>query len=212
MSKAKDPISSLSHMIGAVLFGVGTVVLLLKGLLGGFDAITVLSALVFGLSLIALYSASAAYHFVNASEQVNLILRKLDHSMIYVLIAGSYTPILLHYYHAPHCYWLTAAIWAIGLTGIAVKLLWFNAPRMLYTAFYILMGWFVLFDLSALQNMAPGAIALLVGGGLSYTAGGIIYALKKPNFSKRFGHHELFHILVLLGSLQHYIMVLGYVM
>lgn len=211
LKKARDPISSLTHLIGAIVFGVGTVLLLVKGAISGLRPVGVVSALVFGLSLIALYSASAIYHFVTASEKIIFILRKLDHSMIYVLIAGSYTPILLHYFPAPKSYWLTVAIWALAALGIAAKLLWFSAPRALYTAFYILMGWFILLDLPALASMEKAAVWMLVLGGVSYTIGGVLYALKWPNFSNRFGHHEFFHLLVLLGSLLHYLIVFLFV-
>ncbi len=211
LRKARDPISSLTHLIAAVLFGCGTLLLLIKGLAVGSGAGSVAAALAFGFSLIALYSTSAAYHFSTASEQVILTLRKLDHSMIYVLIAGSYTPILLHYFPAPKSIWLTGAIWGLAALGIAAKLLWFNAPRILYTGFYILMGWFILLDLSALASMEPAAIWMLVLGGVSYTVGGACYALKWPNFSPRFGHHEFFHLLVMLGSLLHYLIVFIFV-
>ncbi len=204
---ARDPISSLTHFIGAVFFSVGTILLLVKGLISNSDCVSLTAALAFGFSLIALYSTSAAYHFSTASEQIIFTLRKLDHSMIYILIAGSYTPILLHYFPANKSVWLTITIWALAALGIAAKLLWFNAPRLLYTGFYIIMGWFILLDLPALALMEPAAIWMLVLGGISYTAGGVCYALKKPNFSKHLGHHEFFHLLVLLGSLLHYLIV-----
>lgn len=206
--KARDPISSLTHMLGAVFFGAGTLVLLFKGLHVQAPPIDLLGASVFGLSLIALYTASAVYHFVPSGERLIAVLRRLDHSMIYVLIAGSYTPILLHFYPAPYGSIYTGVIWGIAALGILMRMLWFGAPRWLYTGFYILMGWFILIDLSALAAMGPATVALLVGGGVSYTLGGICYALKWPNISKSFGAHEFFHILVLLGSLQHYLIVL----
>lgn len=211
LKRARDPISSLTHLLGAVFFAFGTVLLLVKGLITGSGTASVAAALAFGFSLIALYSTSAAYHFSNASERAILILRKLDHSMIYVLIAGSYTPILLHYFPAPKSILMTAAIWGLAALGIAVKLLWFSAPRALYTAFYIMMGWFILLDLPALAAMETAAIWMLVLGGVSYTAGGVCYALKWPNLSKSFGHHEFFHLLVLLGSLLHYLIVFIFV-
>lgn len=211
LSRAREPISSFTHLFGAVVFGIGTVLLLWKGLAGRAGWLAILSAGVFGLSLIALYSASAIYHYVNASEKVTFILRKLDHSMIYVLIAGSYTPILLYYLPTPKNYLFTAAIWATAAVGIAVKLLWFSAPRWLYTGFYIFMGWFIAFDFAALSALEPGALALLAAGGISYTVGGVIYAIKKPNISEKFGHHEIFHLFVLLGSLLHYLIVFMFV-
>ena len=131
--------------------------------------------------------------------------------MIYVLIAGTYTPILLAYMPSPNCWYFTAFMWILACSGILLKLLWFSAPRWLGTSFYLLMGWAILADLSVLSRMSPGALVLLVAGGLSYTAGGLIYGLQKPNFSKTFGHHELFHLFCLAGSLFHYLLVLLYI-
>jgi hemolysin III len=212
MAKARDPWSSVTHMLGAVSFLFGTAVLVFWGLIQHSGAGLTASAAIFGLSLVALYSASAVYHFINSTPKVTLILRKLDHSMIYILIAGSYTPMLVCYYPAKQRTWMLAAIWLIALCGIAVKLLWFAAPRWISTGFYLLTGWFVLVDLTPLLHMPAMALALLAGGGLSYTAGGIIYGLKKPNLSPVFGFHELFHLFVLVGSLLHYLMVLLYIL
>ena len=208
--KARDPLSSLTHLIGAVLFSLGTVFLVWKGIVNQSGAVALVSAAVFGLSLVGLYSASALYHFARFSERAILALRKLDHSMIYVLIAGSYTPLLLCCFPRPKAYLLTIAIWAIAAVGILAKLLWFQAPRLLYTGFYIAMGWFILLDLPALAVLEPPAILLLAAGGVCYTVGGVIYGLKRPNLSSAFGHHELFHLFVLAGSLCHYSMVLCY--
>ncbi|MBR5559677.1 MAG: hemolysin III family protein [Oscillospiraceae bacterium] len=211
MAHAKDPWSSLTHMLGAVGFLFGTVALIVWGLVQHSGVGLIISAVVFGLSLVALYTASAVYHFVSAEPKLTMILRKLDHSMIYVLIAGSYTPVLICYYPPVQRVWMLTAIWAIALCGIAVKLLWFEAPRWLYTAFYLMMGWFVLVDLKPLNNLPVGALGLLVGGGVSYTIGGLIYGLKRPILTPRFGFHELFHVFVLMGSLLHYLMVLIYI-
>ena len=209
--KAREPVSSLTHLLGAVVFALGTVLLVCKGILTDAGAAALLSAGVFGLSLVGLYSASALYHFARLGERGVFLLRKLDHSMIYVLIAGSYTPVLLCCFPRPKAFWLTGLIWAIAAVGILAKLLWFNAPRLLYTGFYIAMGWFILLDLPSLAGMEPAAILLLALGGICYTAGGIIYAIKRPNLSPLLGHHELFHLFVLAGSHCHYLMVLIFI-
>lgn len=212
LSSAKDPWSSLTHMMGAVGFLLGTVVLILWGHISQASAGIVASAAIFGLSLVALYTASAVYHYITATPKITKVLRKLDHSMIYVLIAGSYTPVLVCYYPPSDRIWMLAAIWMIALCGIGVKLFWFEAPRWLYTGFYLMMGWFVLLNLSPLANLPMGALVLLAGGGIAYTVGGIIYGLKRPVISSAFGFHELFHLFVLLGSLMHYFMVLVYIL
>ncbi len=212
-AKAREPFSSFSHFIGAVLSGVGLGVLVLRLLFGGsVPAPMAAAAVVFCLSLIALYSASSVYHFARRGEAALRRLKKLDHSMIYVLIAGSYTPIVLRYMAAPRSYVFLGAIWAIALAGIAVKLLWIDAPRFLGTILYLLLGWAIAFDFGVVLSMPAPAIALLAAGGLSYTAGGIIYIVKKPNPGPMLGFHELFHLFVIGGSVCHYLMVLLYVL
>ena len=170
------------------------------------------AAVVFCLSLIALYSASSVYHFSLRGEAVLRRLKKLDHSMIYVLIAGSYTPIILKFMPAPRSFLFLGVIWLIALTGIAVKLLWIDAPRLIGTALYLALGWAIAFDFGVVLSMPSPAIALLAAGGLAYTAGGIIYISKRPNFSTLLGFHELFHLFVIVGSICHYLMVMLYVL
>lgn len=211
MRKAREPISSYTHFLGAISFGIGAIFLFFKAFAGGSDSRTLLSLLAFGCSITALYSASAIYHFSNRTPKVIYHLRKLDHSMIYVLIAGTYTPILMTYLDPPRGAWFTAAMWIIAAAGIVMKLCWFNAPRWLTTALYLLMGWAILADVSIFSHMSAGALWLLVLGGISYTIGGIIYGVKKPNLSVKLGFHELFHLFVLGGSLFHYLLVLFYI-
>ena len=152
--KARDPFSCYSHFVGAVLSVSGLLILLLRllfdpdisGQLAG-------AAVVFCLSLIALYSASSVYHFSLRGEAVLRRLKKLDHSMIYVLIAGSYTPIILKFMPAPRSFLFLGVIWLIALTGIAVKLLWIDAPRLIGTALYLALGWAIAFDFGVVLSM-----------------------------------------------------------
>lgn len=210
--KAREPISSFTHMLGAVFFTVATVLLIGKTLtLPDWSVKILVGVILFGCSLVALYAASSIYHFFNGSGKKLLILRKLDHAMIYVLIAGTYTPVLLKYLSGLEGWIFTVAIWVCALLGIVIKLCWFSAPRWLQTVLYIAMGWAILFDISIFQSMSGAAVVLLAAGGLSYTVGGVIYMLKKPNISAVFGFHELFHIFVLLGSLFHFLMIFFYV-
>ncbi len=210
--KAREPISSFTHMLGAVFSAVATVLLIGKTLtLPDWSVKILVGVILFGCSLVALYAASSIYHFFNGSGRKLLVLRKLDHAMIYVLIAGTYTPVLLKYLSGLESWIFTIAIWVCALLGIVIKLCWFSAPRWLQTVLYIAMGWAILFDISIFQSMSGIAVFLLAAGGLSYTIGGVIYILKKPNISAAFGFHELFHIFVLLGSLFHFFMIFFYV-
>lgn len=211
--KAREPFSSYSHFVGAVLSGVGLFAMLMRLLFD--DAVTgqiAAAAVVFCLSLIALYSASSIYHFSCRGEGVLRRLKKLDHSMIYVLIAGSYTPIVLCYMRPPHNYGFLALIWLIAAAGIAVKLVWIDAPRFLGTALYLALGWAIVLDFDVVLSMPAPAIALLAAGGIFYTIGGVIYIAKRPNLSPLFGFHEIFHLFVIAGSICHYLMVFLYVL
>lgn len=212
LTKARDPISSLTHLCGIVFSAIAIVLLLIKAILGSTPTLdNILAVTLFGLSLLALYTASTVYHFSKGPERRIFILRKLDHAMIYVLIAGTYTPILLNYLPAPQSYIFTAVMWLCALGGIMMKVLWFGAPRWLQTLLYIVMGWAIMFNPTALTLIPSGGIALLLAGGICYTIGGIIYMLKKPNFAQMFGFHELFHLFVLGGSVLHFLMIFIYV-
>ena len=210
--KAKDPISSYTHFLGAVFAVIGTILLIVKTAMNPESNIWhVLSVVIFAISLIALYSASSIYHFVNFSDAANFRLRKLDHSMIFVLIAGTYTPLIYNLFRQPMATYFTIVMWVIAFIGILLKVFFFRAPRWLSTILYIAMGWAIVVDLPAVAALGPVGIALLVAGGIAYTAGGVIYIIKKPNFSKNFGFHEFFHIFVLLGSLCHFFCVYYFV-
>lgn len=209
----RDPISCGTHLFGAAAAVVITVFLTAAAAVDpAADTVTWVSCLLFGLSLIALYTASSVYHYSNLPKERRTILRKLDHAMIFILIAGTYTPILLNYLPAPKNVGFTLFMWAFAGVGILVKLLWFTAPRWLQTALYVIMGWMILAEPAVFHLIPLPAILLIAAGGISYTVGAVIYALKKPNTPiMGFGFHEIFHLFVLLGSLLHVIAVWVYV-
>ena len=210
--RAREPFSSYSHLAGAVLSAAGLILLLVRAARADAAPGIGLAVLLFGLSLVALYSASAVYHYSLRGEAVLRVLKKLDHSMIYVLIAGSYTPVVLRYMEAPAAYVFLAVIWALALFGIAVKLIWIDAPRLVGTLLYLLLGWAVVFRFDVVLSMPAPAVFLLALGGILYTAGGVIYIVKRPNLSRTLGFHELFHLFVLAGSAAHYMMVFWFVL
>lgn len=211
LSRFREPVSGFTHLFGALISAVGLFVLLESGV-SSSNPWRIYTFLVFGVSLILLYSASTIYHLVVASEKAIKVLRRIDHSMIYVLIAGSYTPVCLISLRNKIGIQLFIAIWSLAVIGILVKNFWFNAPRWLSTGFYILMGWLVVVAIYPLSKALPAAaLAWLVAGGIMYTVGGLIYALKRPNITtKYFGFHEIFHLFVLAGSFCHYWMILNY--
>ncbi|MFT8312749.1 MAG: hemolysin III family protein [Clostridium sp.] len=211
-AKFREPVSGLTHLFGVGISIVGLIILINYTLrLNNLAHIT--AFVVFGVSLILLYSASSVYHLVSASQKVIKVLRRIDHSMIYVLIAGSYTPICLIALRGKLGLTILAIIWCLAIFGILVKNFWFNAPRWLSTFFYIFMGWLVIVAIFPLAKVLTGiALTWLVVGGISYTIGGIIYGLQLPKMkNKYFGSHEIFHIFVLIGSFCHYWLVLKYV-
>ena len=210
-SDKKELTSAFTHLGGAIFGVVGTVLLLNTKI---SNDVTSMAFMIFGISMILMYSTSTAYHFIDKSKQkAKLIMRKLDHIMIFVFVAGTYTPICLITLNGSVGYRLLALVWSITLAGVFIKLFWITAPSWVSSLLYILMGWVAVFVLSPLKNtMAPGGMYWLFAGGVLYTIGGVIYALKKPNInSSYFGFHEVFHRFVLAGSLCHYVMMYFYI-
>lgn len=213
-SYIREPINGLTHLAGAIFSFAGLLALVIKASLTDGSALAITSVVIFGISLILLYTASATYHLVISKESVIALLRRIDHSMIFVLIAGSYTPFCLISLNGAAGWTLFGIISFAALCGILFKMIWFKSPRWLSTSIYIIMGWMVIFVVSPLSAvLSPGGIFWLVAGGIMYTIGGIIYALK-PKFlsSKHLGFHEIFHIFIMLGSFSHFLSVYLYVL
>ena len=210
----KDPGSSITHFIGMLMAMFSAIPLLIKASLNP-DKLHVISLGIFILSMILLYGASATYHALNLSERANRILRKLDHMMIFVLIAGTYTPVCLIVLGGRTGYALLALVWGIALIGILVKAFWITCPKWFSSALYIAMGWVcVLAFTQILNSLSRDAFFWLLAGGIIYTVGGVIYALKLPIFNarhKHFGSHEIFHLFVMAGSICHFIMMYFFV-
>jgi len=205
----RDPVSAISHFIGFILAIIGTIVLIIRGTRAG-GALYAVAFAAFGVAIICLYLVSALYHWLNLGEKGTLILRKLDHMMIYFMIACSYTPICLIALPGLWRKWLLISIWTLAIGGILLTLFWFKAPRWLTTGIYILMGWLAVVTLVPMSRVfSLAGFFWLFGGGIFYTIGGIIYGLKKSFINlPGFGFHEVFHIFVLLGSIFHYFLML----
>lgn len=215
MSKyLREPINSLTHLLGAILSLIGLISLLLKVSFTNGTLIDYISIIIFGLSMIFLYSASATYHSVIGKDSVIKTLKKIDHSMIFVLIAGSYAPLCLIALQNSIGHTLFAVVLICGLIGIIFKLCWVTCPRWISSTIYIGIGWFAIFAIYPLSKvLAPTGIFLLILGGILYTIGGVIYALKKDKIKiGPFGTHEIFHIFIMLGTLCHYLCVFFYVL
>ena len=210
LSKLREPVSGLTHLGGAVAAVIGQIALLAMGLNGVEKTISIF---VYGISLIALFSASATYHLVNAGPKVSSILRKIDHSAIYLLIAGTYTPFCLNAFTGFFRWGLLTIVWSIAIIGILVKVFYMGAPRWLTAGVYVLMGWLCLSAIGQITTaLTPFTLAWMVIGGLAYTFGAVVYATKIFDFVPgKFGFHEVWHIFVLVGAAAHFISVVGVV-
>jgi hemolysin III len=210
----REPMNGLTHLAGALLSFIGLLALVIKASVTTGSALAVAAVIIFGLSMVLLYSASATYHMVIAKDRVIAFLRRLDHSMIFILIAGSYTPFCLISLNGVTGWVFFGVVSFLAVTGIVFKMVWFNCPRWLSTAIYITMGWLAVFVFSPLaESLTTIGLGLLVAGGVFYTIGGVIYAIK-PKFLefKYMGFHEIFHIFILFGTLSHFLCVYLFVL
>ena len=210
----KDPGSAITHFIGMLMAIFAAVPLLIKAAHEP-DQIYIISITIYAASLILLYAASTTYHTFDRSKKINTILKKIDHMMISVLIAGSYTPICLLVLPRRIGLILLSIVWGIAIIGILIKAFWINCPKWVSSVLYIGMGWTcVLAFTQILNSMSPAAFGWLLAGGIN-TIGGVIYALKLPLFNmrhKNFGTHEIFHLFVMGGSACHFIVMYAFVL
>ena len=210
----REPGSAITHFIAMMLTVFAAAPLLVKSALS--DTANMLPAMtIFILSMVLLYGASATYHSLNIGGRALRIFRKVDHMMIFVLIAGSYTPVCLIVLGGRMGYTLFAVVWGIAIVGMLLKACWVTCPKWFSSIIYIGMGWVCLMGFPEILNaLSPAAFGWLLAGGIIYTVGGIIYALKLPIFNSRhknFGSHEIFHLFVMAGSLCHYIVMYSFV-
>lgn len=210
----RDPGSALTHFIAMLLAVFAAVPLLVKAGITSGGRNFIAMAIFMG-SMILLYAASTTYHSVDLSGSKLRIFRKIDHMMIFVLIAGSYTPVCLIVLGGKLGYTLLITVWSIAIAGILIKAFWITCPKWFSSLLYIAMGWVCVGVFGTLWNTLPRTAFLwLLGGGIIYTIGGVIYALKLPVFNskyKYFGSHELFHLFVMGGSVCHFIFMYLYV-
>ena len=210
----REPGSAITHFIAMMMAVFAAVPLLIKaGIQSGQE--NLLAMAIFMGSMILLYGASATYHSVDLTGRSLRIFRKLDHMMIFVLIAGSYTPVCLIVLGGKLGYTLLALVWGIAAVGMLIKAFWITCPKWFSSIIYIAMGWVCVLVFGPLLNtLSTPAFLWLVGGGIIYTIGGVIYALKLPIFNskhKSFGSHEVFHLFVMGGSICHFIFMYLYV-
>lgn len=211
----REPFNSFTHLAGALLAGVGLLALLSIAI-GNGSTRQVVAFSIFGGSLVATYCASAFYHTFHLSERGVMQLRRIDQMMVYVLIAGTYTPICLILLRGSVGLGLLIAVWSIAALGIIVTLAWVSAPHWVSNGLYLGMGWLALLVIRPLLAAAPlGFFLLLALGGVIYTIGAVMLALHWPRVKagalpKLFGSHEIWHLCVIAGSVAHYVAILTY--
>jgi len=211
--KLREPVSGLMHFAGFLLSIAGLVLLVTYAAIEA-TSWHVVAFSIFGASLILLYGTSSTYHLLPVSERGIAILRRIDHIMIFMLIAGTYTPVCLIPLRGRWGWSMFGVVWGFAIAGVFMKLFWLNAPRWLYTGVYLAMGWMVIIAIYPLINTLPAAALIwLAIGGLFYTGGAIIYAFKRPNIiTGVFGFHELWHLFVMAGSFSHWWVMMRYIL
>jgi len=207
----REPVNTWTHFI-TFLAGIAGLVYLIIFSYGDLAKLATMG--IYGASIVILYGASTAYHWANTTPEKQLILRKFDHISIFILIAGTYTPVLYYGLEGTWRWAMLAAIWGLSLVGIIIKIFFLGIQRWVSTMFYIILGWMAIIPMSRLIQAYPKeAMLLLFLGGLSYTIGGIIYATKIFNFiPNKFGFHEVFHIFISIGSLLHFAMIAKFIL
>lgn len=206
----KDPGSAITHFIGMLMAIFAAIPLLIQASREQ-DSVYLISLTVYAVSMVLLYAASTTYHTFDISKKVNTILKKIDHMMIFVLIAGSYTPICLLVLDKKIGIPLLILVWGIAIVGILIKAFWVFCPKWVSSVLYIGMGWTCVLAFGQMLNgLSRAEFGWLLAGGIIYTIGGIIYALKLPIFNmkhKNFGSHEIFHLFVMGGSACHFVVM-----
>lgn len=209
----KDPFSGFSHLLGALLSIAGLSVLVT---LAAFRATEwhVVSFSIYGASMTLLYFSSAFYHLLPLSEKGERLLKRIDHIMIYMLIAGTYTPFCLVPLRGGWGWSIFGVVWGLAFMGIFFKIFFINAPRWISTAIYLFMGWICIIAIYPMIKTIPaGGMLWLAAGGLFYSVGAVIYALKKPDpWPNVFGFHDIWHLFVMAGSFCHFMTMLKYIM
>lgn len=208
----REPMNGATHFIGIILSVIALIALLTR-MNGPMPLLHLVSFSIFGSAMILLYTFSSLYHWLPLSGERLEIFRKIDHIMIFIFIAATYTPVCLVTLRGAWGWSIFGSVWGLTLAGFFMKIFWLRAPRWLYTSIYVLMGWLIVVGIWPLSQAMPlrGIFWMLLGG-IFYTTGAVIYAWKKPNLWPRvLGFHEIFHLFILLGSLAHFWVIYRYV-
>ncbi len=209
----REPINALTHLLALIIIFPTTIFLMYDAFkIGSFRYF--FATFIFSLSINLLYLASGIYHLVNGKVETIKLLKKIDHMMIFMLIAGTYTPICVIKVNTHFAYTILTIVWIIAIIGIFLKIFWINAPRWFSTSIYVIMGWISVFAaVPVINTFSIDGILWLAGGGILYTIGAVIYATKYPKINfKYLGFHEIFHLFVIGGSFCHIYFIFNYVL
>ena len=202
----REPFNGISHLLGAVLSVAGLIVLLV---LAQGRVLPTLSFSIYGISLIVLYTISALYHSLHISKAQEAMWQRCDYIAIYLLIAGTYTPVCLLCLPDPMRRSMLLAVYGIAVVGIALTLLWKGKPHWIRLVLYAVMGWLAVLILPYLHANFPVVVNWMVAGGLVYTGGVVFYATERPRiWPGKVEGHEIWHLFVMGGSICHFIMML----
>jgi hemolysin III len=205
MRRFREPVNGFTHLAGAIFAVVGLVWMLA---ITQDNAAKMVTVVIYGITMILLYSASAAYHLSKGSERKILRLRSLDHAAIYLLIAGTYTPVFYSLLSGRSRLWMLIIVWGLALLGAIYKLFFLRDPGYLSLLCYVILGSAGVIALpQAITRFPPGTGIYVLTGGVLYIIGVIVYGMRKPNFNRHFGHHEIWHLLVLGGNALHFIAI-----
>lgn len=209
MQRFREPVNGFTHLAGAVLSAFGLIWLIA---LTQNNTPKMMSLIIYGVSIILLYSASAVFHLTKTSDGKLLWLRRFDHAAIYVMIAGTYTPLFYNVLEGSLRWWLLLIVWSVAAAGAVYKLFFLRESGLVSLACYVLVGCIGIVSIpQTLRVLPPGAFLLVGIGGIFYLIGVVIFGLEKPNFYRHFGHHEIWHLLVMAGSFVHFIAILIYI-
>jgi len=204
----KEPVSALTHFGGFLAASAGLVYLVAAS---AHDGAKVAGMAVYGSTLVLLFLASSVYHFVDLGESGNRWLKRLDHAAIFLLISGTYVPVLLHTLDGAWRITMLSVVGALAVAGVVLKLVWIDCPSWLSTALYLALGWIVVIPgYKILPHLDATALSWLIAGGLAYSVGAAVYAFRWPDpWPDRLGHHEIWHVFVLVGAAAHFVFTAG---
>lgn len=206
----REPFNTYTHLFGALVALVGTVLLMFDS---SIESVSYrIAFIIYGITVFLMFGSSAIYHSVQVSFQKEELFRMIDHMMIYLVIAGSYTPICAIALEGEWRLGMLLGVWILAVAGILKKVFWLNAPRWFSTGLYLLMGWLCVIIFPQIWDIVPKVFSYwIIIGGLFYTIGAIIYALQKPNPAPSwFGYHGIWHLFVMGGAFSHFWAIFNY--